>query len=71
MKLENMLLTKDCSGSIDPEALKSSMKDFFASLDNDSYSQEELEKLSKRSNILSDKIDMAINKKSEEQLFQV
>lgn len=71
MKNQNMLLTKDYSGSIDVEDFKSSMKKFRASLDEGNYSQEHLEKLSKKSHALIDKIDMAINKKSEEQIFRV
>lgn len=71
MKNQNMLLTKDYSGSIDVEDFKSSMKKFRASLDEGTYSQEHLEKLSKKSNALIDKIDMAINKKSDEQIFRV
>lgn len=69
MKNENIVLTKDYSGSIDIEDFKSSMKNFIASLDEGNYSKEHLEKLSKRSNALIEKIDMAINKKSEEQSF--
>lgn len=71
MKNQNMLLTKDYSGSIDVEDFKSSMKKFRASLDEGNYSKEHLEKLSKKSHALIDKIDMAINKKSEEQIFRV
>lgn len=69
MKNKNVVLTKDCSGSIDIEDFKSSMKNFIASLDEGNYSKEHLEKLSKKSNALIEKIDMAINKKSEEQSF--
>lgn len=64
MKNKNIVLTKDCSGSIDIEDFKSSIKNFIASLDEGKYSKEHLEKLSKRSNTLIEKIDIAINKKS-------
>lgn len=70
MKNQDLLFIKDCSGSIDIEDFKRSMENFSKSLEVGNHSKDELEVLSKRSNVLIDKIDMAINKKSQEQSFK-